>query len=303
MISRNYLINNIIIKEMVIVAKLTIPCAYQGGKQRIAKQVVEIIQQYINNNNSDNIKFYDMCCGSGAISIELVNQGFNPDNIIMVDKSPWGLFWKMIGDTTFSMDIFKYWIDSIPSDINKIKDYAKELIIKPANDDGFNNMVYKFLFLQACAFGSTATWVENNIWRKAGGLRNYWLPTTTSSRRSPVNPMMPMPNTLYQRVQELSFGMEGVKGYYGDCNDIHIEENSIIYIDPPYINTSGYGFEFDYMKFIDKHKINNIILLSEGMKLSDNNYNLTDRRSKGGISGERKKKANEEWLNVFGKVS
>ena len=285
----------VIITKLDKLAKLTIPCAYQGGKQRIAKQVVDIISQYINNNNSDNIKFYDMCCGSGAISIELVNQGFNPENIIMVDASPWGLFWKQIGDGTFSMDIFKYYIDSVPKDISKIQEYIKQLYKNPTQ----MNLVYEFLLLQCASFGSKGIWWKDNKWCTSS-FRNYWLPTATSSRRSPVNPMMPMPNTLYQRVQELSFGMEGVKGYWQDCNDIDIEENSIIYIDPPYINTSGYGFEFNYMNFIEKHK--NIILLSEGMKLSDNNYNLTDRRSKGGISGERKKKANEEWLNVFGKV-
>jgi len=288
---------------MVIIAKLTIPCAYQGGKQRIAKQVVDIILQYINNdnNNSGNIKFYDMCCGSGAISIELVNQGFNPDNIIMVDASPWGLFWRQIGDGTFSMYIFKYWIDSVPKDISKIQEYIKELSKNLIHKTQLD-ISYIFLLLQASSFGSKSIWIKNNKWRNAS-FRNYWLPTETSSRRSPVNPMMPMPNTLYQRVQDLSFGMEGVKGCYGDCNDIHIENNSIIYIDPPYDKTTKYGFEFDYMKFIEKYKNNNIILLSEGIVLSDNNYNLTDRRSKGGISGERKKKANEEWLNVFGRVS
>jgi len=288
---------------MVIIAKLTIPCAYQGGKQRIAKQVVDIILQYINNdnNNSGNIKFYDMCCGSGAISIELVNQSFNPDNIIMVDASPWGLFWRQIGDETFSMDIFKYWIDSVPKDISKIQEYIKELSKNLIHKTQLD-ISYIFLLLQASSFGSKSIWIKNNKWRNTS-FRNYWLPTETSSRRSPVNPMMPMPNTLYQRVQELSFGMEGVKGYYGDCNDMHIENNSIIYIDPPYDKTTKYGFEFDYMKFIEKYKNNNIILLSEGIVLSDNNYNLTDRRSKGGISGERKKKANEEWLNVFGRVS
>jgi len=288
---------------MVIIAKLTIPCAYQGGKQRIAKQVVDIILQYINNdnNNSGNIKFYDMCCGSGAISIELVNQSFNPDNIIMVDASPWGLFWRQIGDGTFSMYIFKYWIDSVPKDISKIQEYIKELSKNLIHKTQLD-ISYIFLLLQASSFGSKSIWIKNNKWRNTS-FRNYWLPTETSSRRSPVNPMMPMPNTLYQRVQELSFGMEGVKGYYGDCNDMHIENNSIIYIDPPYDKTTKYGFEFDYMKFIEKYKNNNIILLSEGIVLSDNNYNLTDRRSKGGISGERKKKANEEWLNVFGRVS
>lgn len=120
--------------------KLTIPCAYQSGKQRIAKQIVNIISQYIKN---DNIKFYDLCCGSGAVSIELVNRGFNPKNIIMVDKSPWGLFWQKIGNGTFSMDVFKFYIDNIPKNISKIQEHIKQLYKNPTPE----NLVYEFLLL------------------------------------------------------------------------------------------------------------------------------------------------------------
>lgn len=271
---------------------LTIPCAYQGGKQRIAKDIVDII--FNENEIFEDTIFYDLCCGSGAISIELVNRGFNRNNIIMVDKSPWGLFWKMIGDTTFSMDIFRFYIDSIPKDISKIQEYIKNLSKQPAHI----NASYVFLLLQASAFGSKSIWIKDNKWQNTS-FRSYWLPTETSSRRSPVNPMMPMPETLYQRVQELSFGMEGIKGYCCDCNDIKIEsDNAIIYIDPPYQGTTKYGFEFDYMNFIDKYKSKYPIYLSEGKQLSNNATTITKERSKGGISGERKS-SNQEWLNKF----
>ena len=49
---------------------LQVPCSYQGGKQRIASQIVDNL---IEASNSSNSFFYDLCCGSGAISIELVN--------------------------------------------------------------------------------------------------------------------------------------------------------------------------------------------------------------------------------------
>lgn len=273
--------------------KLTIPCAYQGGKQRIAKQIVDIIKQYIKD---DNTQFYDLCCGSGAVSIELVNQDFFVGNIHMVDKSPWGLFWKQIGDGTFSIDLFKAWIDSVPKDVTKIQEYIKELSKVPVYKTQLD-ISYIFLLLQASSFGSKSIWIKNDKWQNTS-FRNYWLPTETSSRRSPVNPMMPMPDTLYQRVEDLCFGMDGVNGYWDDCNNIHIEPNSIIYIDPPYDKTTRYGFKFDYMSFIKKYNKDNIILLSEGKQLSNKAINLTDRRHKGGISGERKK-INEEWLNIF----
>lgn len=276
------------------------PCAYQGGKQRLASQIIDKIltdNPYLLDEDNNTL-FYDLCCGSGAVSIEMINRGVNPLKIIMIDASPWGLFYKMIGDGIFSPDIFKFYIDDIPKDIIKIKDYAKEMIKQPANDELFNNMVYKFLILQACAFGSSATWVENNKWKKAGGLRNYWLPTKTSNRKSPVNPMMPMPNTLLQRVENICYKMDSIKGYYNNVNDVKIEKNAILYIDPPYNKTCKYGYDFDYMKFISNYK-NNKIYLSEGRQLLDNAICLSKGRTKGGINGNKNKKSNEEWLNIF----
>lgn len=270
---------------------LKVPCSYQGGKSRIAREIVDIIYTYI----KEDMFFYDLCCGSGAISIEMLNRGFNPNNIVMVDKSPWGLFWKQIGDGTFSMDLFKHWMDSIPEDITKIQEYMKELSKTSAHETQID-LTYIFLLLQASSFGSKSIWIKDNKWQNTS-FRNYWLPTETSKRRSPVNPMMPMPNTLYERVQNLSINAEGIKGYWCDCTNIDIKPNSIIYIDPPYKSTTKYGFEFDYMDFIDKNK-GNIIILSEGKPLSDISFNLTKERHKGGISGKRKI-ANEEWISIF----
>jgi site-specific DNA-adenine methylase len=271
---------------------LQIPCAYQGGKQRLAQKIVEIIKK--ENKINDSTIVYDLCCGSGAISIEFVNQGFNPKNIIMVDLSPWGLFWKMIGDGSFNLNLFEEYINEIPKDITQIKSFAQKIQNEPA----INDIVYKFLILQACAFGSTATWIENNQWKKAGGLRDYWLPTENSNRKSPVNPMMPMPKTLFERVNALHQKMNGVKGFYINIDSIQIKENAIIYIDPPYKGTHHYGYSFDYDNFINKTNKNKIYL-SEGIKISDNAILLSENKYKGGINGKRKEKINDEWLNIF----
>ena len=69
--------------------QLRVPCAYQGGKQRIAKQIVDVL---LSLDHNENTVFYDLCCGSGAISIELVNRGIKPSQIVMVDLSSWAAF-------------------------------------------------------------------------------------------------------------------------------------------------------------------------------------------------------------------
>lgn len=271
--------------------KLEIPCAYQGGKQRIAKDIVNI---FIKDNHIDgNTKFYDLCCGSGAISIELVNRGIKPENITMLDASPWGLFWKTVGNGEFDIEKFAEYIDDIPSDVSKIQAHIKELYKQPANID----TVYKFLLLQASSFGSKAVWLKSESEWATSSFRSYWLPTETSNRKSPVNPMMPMPDTLLKRVEKIIEEMKGINGIYGDIREFNsFVDNSIIYIDPPYKNSHGYGYEFDINEYINK--LNKKVYISEGYKMNENAIQITGTRKKGGISGNRKS-TNEEWLNVI----
>jgi site-specific DNA-adenine methylase len=271
--------------------KLEIPCSYQGGKQRLAKEIVDII--FNQNEINQYTKFYDLCCGSGAISVEIINRGIKPSNITMLDASPWGLFWKMIGNQEFKIDKFIEYIENIPNDVSLIQSHIKELYKQPANID----TVYKFLLLQASSFGSKAIWLKNDAEWATSSFRNYWLPTETSSRRSPVNPMMPMPNTLLERVKNIANRMAEVNGLNTDITELkQFEESSIIYIDPPYLNTSGYGYTFDLHNYIEE--IEGKAYISEGYKFTDNAILMSGKRDKGGISGDRKVR-NEEWLNVY----
>ena len=125
-----------------ITSKLIPPCSYQGGKQRLAKQIVDII--FEQNEINDNTKFYDLCCGSGAITLELINRGVNPKNITMVDASMWGKLWEAIANNEFKLDIFKNEIDKLPeiSDINKyenIADCKKRYAFKLCSFKHFNS--------------------------------------------------------------------------------------------------------------------------------------------------------------------
>lgn len=270
--------------------ELKIPCAYQGGKQRISADIVDILLK--DNKVDENTKFYDLCCGSGAISIELVKRGIKPYNITMLDASPWGLFWTKIGSMDFSISQFVDLVDRIPKDVSEIQSHIKKLSKQPANID----TEYVFLLLQASSFGSKAIWLNDNKWQNTS-FRSYWLPTETSKRRSPVNPMMPMPNTLLDRVIEISFQMAGVNGVNCNIQDfIDFDENSVIYIDPPYQDTTSYGFSFDIEAYVSK--INKKVYISEGHEMFDNGVLISGSRAKGGISGERKSK-NEEWLNIY----
>ena len=283
---------------------LEIPCSYQGGKQRLAKQIVDIF--YKENNINDDTKFFDLCCGSGAISLELINRGFNPNNITMIDNGCFGQFWQDIANGEFDLDIFKREIENLPN-LEDIQSYLKKLSDLPVDED---KMVYHYLLLQAGAFGSKQIWIENNKW-KNNTFRSYWLPTETSNRRSPVNPMMPMPNTLYNRVEAIVEQLSGSiiasrESVFDAVYRIDEERNKgnkniIIYIDPPYANTTGYKETFDIYSLEGQIWSTSPIYISEGYKMqgASESYLLSVGRTKGNISGEAKKKPTEEWLNRF----
>lgn len=283
---------------------LEIPCSYQGGKQRLAKQIVDIF--YKENNINDGTKFFDLCCGSGAISLELINRGFNPNNITMIDNGCFGQFWQDIANGEFDLDIFKREIENLPN-LENIQSYLKKLSDLPVDED---KMVYHYLLLQAGAFGSKQIWIENNKW-KNNTFRSYWLPTETSNRRSPVNPMMPMPNTLYNRVESIVEQLSGSiiasrESVFDAVYRIDEERNKgnkniIIYIDPPYANTTGYKETFDIYSLEGQIWSTSPIYISEGYKMqgASESYLLSVGRTKGNISGEAKKKPTEEWLNRF----
>ena len=272
---------------------MRVPCAYQGGKQRVAAQIVDLLLEAAPRPDS---QFYDLCCGSGAVSIELVNRGIDPSRIWMLDISSWGSFWSAIGSGTFKMDIFDQFLSDLPSNKHDFKDHMSALSALPMGD--YEAELYPVL--QACSFGGKQIWHNEERWMNAC-FRNYWEPTATSVRRSPANPMQPSPTELRRRIDALVNGMEGVTCLKRDIMTLlesPLPSDAVVYVDPPYKSTTGYGFGFDITSFINRFReVNQVSLfISEGVPLNDDALMLTFGGAKGGISGNRKGK-HQEWLS------
>lgn len=275
--------------------KLRVPCAYQGGKQRIASQIVDILLQDVTTVDST---FYDFCCGSGAISIELVNRGIKPSQIVMLDISSWGKFWNSIGKGTFDKSAFERYLSNLPSDKTMFKDHVKVLSQQIISE----HEAELYPILQACSFGGKQIWRNGNSWGNVS-FRDYWQPTKTSVRRSPANPMQPSPSELQSRIYAIIDGMKGITCLNQDIMsmaNISLPKSSVVYIDPPYQSTTGYAFDFDVQLFISSFKkINNVpIFVSEAIPLNDTAISLNFGGSNGGITGIRKSK-HQEWLSRF----
>lgn len=256
----------------------------------------EIVSRLLQAAADENTTFYDLCCGSGAISIELVNRGINPLRIVMLDFSSWGAFWSSVGTGEFNMQAFESLLAGVPSDKREIKNYMNVLAEQPLE----KNEAELYPLLQACSFGGKQIWRFGDGWKNAC-FRDFWEPTATSVRRSPANPMQPSAVELKRRIHALLPEMLGVTCHRADIFSIlekRIPENSVVYVDPPYRNTTGYGFGFDVSEFIERYLQVNAapIFVSEGIPLAEGAIRLAFRGPKGGISGCRDGRQ-EEWLS------
>ena len=273
--------------------RLVPPCAYQGGKNRIASSIVEYILATCEVN--DKTIFFDLCSGSGAVSLELVNHKIEPSKITMCDISSWGKFYKSIGNETFSVEKFLEYANSVPEDKNMIQDFLKNLSLSDAEQDE----EYKYIILQSGSFGGKQIYREGNKWKNTS-FRNYWQPTADSVRRSPVNPMQPSIKEIVKRVTNIYNLCKGIKCENFDIRNILDtipKDNCIIYIDPPYKDTTKYGFNFDYEEFILslKNKTKCPIFVSEGRIISEDYVEMYSNSQKS-ICGKSKRE-NREYLN------
>ena len=210
-------------QEILMSTPMRVPCAYQGGKQRVSAQIVDILLEAAPGPES---RFYDLCCGSGAVSIELVNRGVDPSRIWMLDISSWGAFWFAIGSGTFSMDIFDHILSGLPDDKRFFKSYMSALSALPVRE----NEAELYPVLQACSFGGKQIWRKGEHWANAC-FRDYWEPTATSVRRSPANPMQPSPIELRRRIDILANGMKGVTCLHMDIMTL-LHNPCLLYTSP-----------------------------------------------------------------------
>lgn len=274
------------------------PTTFQGGKQRLAEKILQIISD---RNDIKGKTLYDFCCGSGAVTLRAIGHGAEFSKFFMMDLSVWGEFWSSITNDLFSISDFEKYIKDVPDKDGIQKHLERMSKESPYLGKGLSH-IYKFILLQAGSFGGKHIWIDGGKWQNTS-FRSLWMPTATSSRRSHVNPMMPMPDEILRRVRVIcdSFKSKSVVAKCGRVQDFtEFQENSIVYIDPPYSETTGYGFDFDITEWVSevKSKSDVKIYVSEKKALGNQAFLLSEKRTKGNISGSANSGI-EEWLTEF----
>jgi len=263
------------------------PTSYQGGKVRIASELIKHIRV------PDDFLFYDLCCGSGAVTLCMIENGMDPKSICMIDSGPYGHFWQAIANGSFEMSRFLHFCDQIPKDKNRIPEYLKELSAQPCR---IEDVPYIFLLLQAGSFGAKAITWSGSKWGNTS-FRSFWQPKEGCNRKSVVNPMMPMPGTLQQRVQKIIRYTKGIKAICSSIEEVVLPSNCVCYIDPPYQATTGY---LDDIKVVDfACRTNRKCYVSESVPLGSKAILISQGRKKGRINGKIRGTGVAEYLSIF----
>ena len=281
--------------------KLKPPCAYQGGKQKIASLIVDKLMSAV--KEPFKAQYFDICCGSGAVTLELLSRGVKAEQITLCDAGVWGLFWREIGEGTYDTDKFLAYTEKVPRNKSEVQGYLQSLA-----ERGTTDCEYVYPLLQAGAFGSKQVYISGNKWCNAT-FRSYWQPSDDCSRKSPVQPMHPSVGNLESRVLLIAANCKGLTCFNADIESslavikerIEGYAENVLYIDPPYKGTVGYAATCDYISVLKELRGT---FTANQLKLYYSEYEGTSEgiqlfvATNGGISG-KKGRVREEWLNGF----
>lgn len=279
--------------------KLAPITAYQGSKRKYADKIVE----YLIAHWRKQYEYYDVCCGTGSITLALIRHGVDPSQITMIDAGLWGLFWETITTDTFQLEIFEEYCRYIPKEPKLVKGYLQEL----AQEDPLKNTVYKFILFQSANFAGKYVAIKNDKWYNLN-IKDCWFPTEYSKRQTPSTTFTTSPSTMLDRIILIMIKTKGLTAIYRNAETYtHYKRRSIMYIDPDYKGHYKYQHSFNVDEFIKERLRDNHftkIFVSEAQRLYKiryfkEAYNIAEEQKTTLFNTKRKSKLNKEYLNYF----
>lgn len=267
-------------------------CSYMGAKRRYADKIV---QELLALNPT---RFYDLGAGSGAVTLALLRAGVEPQRITAVDAGPWGDVWSAMGRGTFDLDYLEKLLrksQEIPPE--GVKGWLENELAKGKRSPEV------FTLLQCSAFGATPVWDAPEGWcRGARGegrkfcARPLWKPKEGSVAKDVRNTLL-SPAKLLRTAKAVAKAAFGIDGRRATAETVRIAPGAVVYIDPPYEGTAGYGWNMDWRSIVARHRP---VVVSEGKAFPDADR-LVQLQSRKGASlrGGSAKSQPEEWLNFW----
>ena len=218
-----------------------VPTGYKGSKRAIAGVIAaEIIA-------TDPPHVYDLCAGSGAITLALIAAGYPVAQITMVEAGPWGMFYTEASEGGLCMgNLRALLLDEMPKDPRDVAAWVEGDVA--LRDPGAE----EFIVLQAASYGSTPVWHDGERWRRgatsanrAYKARSYWEPGPLSKEKHPRGTIF-NPSKIIDSVADIDVMCRGLGVIWGEVSLVSGEyQPATCYMDPPYAGDSGYGWTVD----------------------------------------------------------
>jgi len=262
---------------------------YQGGKRRYAARIAAEILSFA------PARVYDIGVGSGAVTLALIAAGVDPARITAVDAGPCGDVWAAIGRGVFDPERLRGLLSEArarpPQDMKRWVE--QELATRPYSPE-------VFVVMQAASFGSSPVWHDGVRWRRGDGERGYcarghWEPGPHSKETKPRGTIFAA-DKIVATATQVCARARGVDGRRVRVEDLSFEPRSVVYIDPPYEGTTGYGYAMDWRSVPERHRP---VLVSEGRPIeAAPRVVALDARKGGSLRGTSTGRG-EEFLNVW----
>ena len=232
---------------------------YIGSKKKVAKKIVEIIKQ----NFGSNVPVYDVFGGGGAITAELLLNGFEV-HYNDLDSDITDMFVRVI-----SQD--REWIKTLIVSRNEFLDILSKS--QKTVDDKLKLLINSFANNQkGYLYGKKQSDIKYDlaveIINKHDAFGGY--KQTETYQNAIKQPRQPRQLRRLQQLERLE-QLEITNRDYTAFSNV---ENAVLYLDPPYENTKkSYKFKFDHQPFYDwcvKMARKNIVIVSS--------YDISDPR-------------------------
>lgn len=193
------------------------PASYQGSKRL---QGPRIAQEILAGGLPPTGRVYDLCCGSGCVSLALVDAGVPASRLVMVDAGPWADVYASIGRGTFPMATLLAIVQRLPRTRGDQPEFLRHLKDLQLSAHG---RLAAFVVLQAGSFAGMAVTEVDGMYRAPG-----------------FSFKMGMLSQTYDRVARLQRRLRGLTALRCPVSEVPLDDAAIVYVDPPYEGTTGY---------------------------------------------------------------
>tara|TARA_Y100000052_G_scaffold1262_1_gene1027 strand:- start:956 stop:1798 length:843 start_codon:yes stop_codon:yes gene_type:complete len=265
-------------------------CGYKGGKRRWSRQIAD----HLLSCSAEPV--YDVGAGSGAVSLSLIEAGLQPNNLIMIDSGPWGEFWKSGVTGELDTDLIeRMLLHDRPEDPRQVREWVMNEVAQTYSPESF-------LILQAASYGSIPVWHDGQSWirgdagRSRGySARGYWEPGPNSPETKP-RPTIFTPEKIIDRLHAALDALHGCTVLHQCAESVEFSPG-VVYVDPPYVGTSGYQSHMD-VQHIRQRTTGPFFCSEQSVQGSPDKVHVLGPRKRGALRGVQKRQKDElllEW--------